>query len=66
MSAQEGQSSILLRVLEVFGESERALAWMRAQNPALNNETPLHAIQTEEGRLCVLHIIGRIEHGVIS
>jgi hypothetical protein len=65
-SVQENQSSILLRALEVFGDSERALAWMREQNPALNNETPLHAIQTEEGRADVLNILGRIEHGVIS
>src|SRR5271165_5619806 len=65
-SDQENQSSILLRALEVFGDSQRALAWMREENPALNNETPLHALQTEEGRVGVLNILGRIEHGVIS
>lgn len=65
-SVQENQSPVLLRALEVFGDSDRALAWMREQNPALNNETPLHAIQTEEGRVGVLNILGRIEHGVIS
>src|SRR5271165_1658220 len=65
-SDQENQSSILLRALEVFGDSERALAWMREENPALDNETPLHALQTEEGRVGVLNILGRIEHGVIS
>jgi uncharacterized protein (DUF2384 family) len=65
-SVQEDQSPVLLRALEVFGDSDRALAWMREQNPALNNETPLHAIQCEEGRVGVLNILGRIEHGVIS
>jgi len=64
--AHEIESAVLLRALEVFGDSERALKWMREANPALNNDTPLHAIQTDEGRKEVLDILGRIEYGVIS
>lgn len=62
----EIESTVLLRALEVFGDSQRALKWMREVNPALNNDTPLHAIQTDEGRREVLNILGRIEYGVIS
>jgi len=62
----EIESSALLRALEVFGDSQRALKWMREVNPALKNDTPLHAIQTDEGRREVLNILGRIEYGVIS
>jgi hypothetical protein len=64
--AHEIESTVLLRALEVFGDSERALKWMREANPALNSDTPLHAIQTDEGRRQVLNILGRIEYGVIS
>jgi hypothetical protein len=64
--AHEIESMVLLRVLEVFGDSERALKWMRESNPALKNDAPLHAIQTDEGRKEVLNILGRIEYGVIS
>ena len=61
----EIESTVLLRALEVFGDSLRALKWMREVNPALN-DTPLHAIQSDEGRREVLNILGRIEYGVIS
>jgi putative toxin-antitoxin system antitoxin component (TIGR02293 family) len=64
--SQEDESSVLLRALEVFGDSQRALKWMRESNPALKDDTPLHAIQTDEGRREVLNILGRIEYGVIS
>ena len=62
----EIESTVLLRALEVFGDSQRALKWMREVNPALKNDTHLHAIQTDEGRREVLNILGRIEYGVIS
>ena len=55
-----------MRALEVFGESERALEWMRDRNPALRNEPPIRLIHTEDGRREVLNILGRIQHGVIS
>jgi hypothetical protein len=32
---------------------------MGEANPALDNDTPLHAIQTVEGRKDVLNILGR-------
>jgi uncharacterized protein (DUF2384 family) len=64
--AHEIESTVLLRALEVFGDSERALMWLREANPAVNNDTPLHAIQTDDGRKEVLNILGRIEFGVNS
>jgi uncharacterized protein (DUF2384 family) len=39
---------------------------MRENNPALAGDTPIHAVQTGEGRREVLDILGRIEYGVIS
>ena len=62
----EVESKVLLRALEVFGTSDLALCWMDEPNPALNGERPIQAIQNELGREEVLHILGRIEHGVIS
>jgi uncharacterized protein (DUF2384 family) len=66
LRAHETESAILMRALEVFGDSERAIPWMRESNPALKNETPIRVIQTEAGRREVLNILGRIQHGVIS
>ncbi|MCU1237655.1 MAG: hypothetical protein JWP63_5622 [Candidatus Solibacter sp.] len=64
--AHETETAILLRALEVFGDSDRALEWMRESNPALKKESPIRAIQTEAGRQEVLDILVRIRHGVIS
>ena len=64
--ALEVESPILMRALEVFGDSERALEWMRESNPALKNEPPIRVMHTEAGRRDVLDILGRIQHGVIS
>jgi putative toxin-antitoxin system antitoxin component (TIGR02293 family) len=64
--AHETESAVLMRALEVFGDSERALQWMWESNPALKNESPIRAVQTETGRHEVLNILGRIQHGVIS
>jgi putative toxin-antitoxin system antitoxin component (TIGR02293 family) len=50
----------------VFGDSERALKWLSEANPALDNQAPIHALQSDAGRNEVLNILGRIEHGVIS
>jgi putative toxin-antitoxin system antitoxin component (TIGR02293 family) len=66
LRAHELESVIFVRVLEVFGDSGRAIEWMRENNPALNNAPPIRVIQTEEGRREVLNILGRIHHGVIS
>lgn len=66
LRARKVKSAVLVRAREVFGESERALQWMRESNPALNGETPIRAIRTEDGQREVLDILGRIQHGVIS
>jgi putative toxin-antitoxin system antitoxin component (TIGR02293 family) len=66
LRAHELESVIYVRVLEVFGDSERATEWMRENNPALNNSPPIRAIHTEDGRREVLNVLGRIQHGVIS
>lgn len=66
LRAHEIESLILVRALEVFGDSERAIEWMRDSNPSLNSAPPIRMIQTEEGRREVLHMLGRIQRGVIS
>lgn len=60
------ETLVLMRALEVFGDSENAERWMREANPALDNRTPVSALQTPDGRREVTNILGRIEHGVIS
>lgn len=64
--SRESETLLLMRALEVFGDSQNAQRWMQQPNPALSNQTPLRALQSVGGRTEVLNILGRIEHGVIS
>jgi putative toxin-antitoxin system antitoxin component (TIGR02293 family) len=62
----EAEFEIQMPALQVFGDSERAVQWMRESNPALGGQTPILAVGTDSGIKAVRDILGRIEHGVIS
>ncbi|MBI4605429.1 MAG: DUF2384 domain-containing protein [Planctomycetes bacterium] len=49
---------------EVLGTTEKAIRWLRRQNRALGNVTPLALLDTEVGAREVEETLGRIEHGV--
>ena len=49
-----------------FGTEEKASAWLRRPNRALNNELPIHLLDRDVGTRQVEDILGRIEHGVVS
>jgi putative toxin-antitoxin system antitoxin component (TIGR02293 family) len=50
----------------VFGEEDKAAAWLARPNRALNGEVPIHLLDTDVGARHVEDILGRIEYGVIS
>ena len=52
--------------VEVFGDAAKAELWLRSANPALNSQSPLDALASEDGVSRVNDILGRIEHGVLS
>jgi putative toxin-antitoxin system antitoxin component (TIGR02293 family) len=67
------QSDLAVRIaridaiaLRVFGSVEKARQWLRWPVAALDCETPLSLLDTEEGGRVVEAILGRIEHGVFS
>lgn len=51
------------RVQRVLGDRERAIAWMRSSNRALNFSTPLALMQTKSGSAQVYGVLLRIEQG---
>ncbi len=63
---QQVQASVFMRAGEVFGDSQRATAWMEEPNPALRDLPPLRALLLSDGQAEVLNILGRIEDGVLS
>jgi len=50
----------------VFGDGDRALAWLRAPKRALNNAAPLAAIATEIGARLVEDMLYRIDDGFFA
>ena len=50
----------------VFGDEEKATAWLRRSNRALNGELPLRLLDTEIGTAQVEDVLGRIEYGIVA
>lgn len=59
-------AEVVARGVEIFGDKEKFLSWMKAPSPALNNRTPASLLSSRFGNEIVLDELGRIEHGVIS
>ncbi len=57
---------MIARAEEVFGDSEKALRWLRRPNAALGNVTPIELLETPDGIQRVDMVLGRIEHGIFS
>lgn len=57
---------VVERAEEVFEEGAPALAWLKTENPALGDVTPLSLLDTDLGADTVLDMLGRIEHGVFA
>lgn len=51
---------------ELFGNEQRALAWLRESVYGLNGKRPLDMIATTVDFETVKELIGRLEHGVFS
>lgn len=54
------------RVLEVFGNEEKAGEWLTTKISALGGQMPMDILISADGEKEVLAILGRIEHGVFS
>lgn len=71
---QPEESDRLLRIARIFakalrlfdGDRDSATGWLTELNLALGGIAPLEFARTEVGAVEVEHLIGRIEHGIIS
>ncbi len=51
---------------EVFGDSDKAHAWLNRANRTLDGETPLSMTDTDQGARAVEALLGRIAHGIAA
>lgn len=54
------------RAVDVFGDVDKARAWLQRPNRALGGVAPLSILDTGIGAEEVLTVLGRIEYGVFS
>jgi putative toxin-antitoxin system antitoxin component (TIGR02293 family) len=52
--------------VEMIGDSEKAVEWLRTPNRALDGERPLNQLDTDVGTREVEDVLGRIAYGVYS
>jgi putative toxin-antitoxin system antitoxin component (TIGR02293 family) len=57
---------LLGRAIEVLGNKERALRWLKAHRSYFGGRPPLDFADTELGCQEVFNLLGRIEYGVFS
>ena len=57
---------LFARTVDVLGDKERALRWLKAPRSYFNGKPPLDFADTELGCQEVLNLLGRIEYGVFS
>jgi hypothetical protein len=67
------QSANLVRTLEiktiadrVFGDEEKADAWLRRPNASLSGQTPADLLKDELGAAVVREMLERIDHGIFA
>jgi putative toxin-antitoxin system antitoxin component (TIGR02293 family) len=57
---------IYANAVEMIGDAETAIAWLRTPNRALGGEMPLDQLDTDVGARMVEDLLGRIAYGVYS
>ena len=55
--------SVFRRAKEVLGSEDTARAWMRTEQRALGNKTPLSMLVRDVGAAAVVNVLGAIEDG---
>jgi len=57
---------VYANAVEMIGDEEKAVEWLRTPNRALGGERPLDQLDTDLGSRAVEDILGRIAYGVYS
>jgi putative toxin-antitoxin system antitoxin component (TIGR02293 family) len=57
---------VYANAVEMIGDPEKAIEWLRTPNRALGGEKPLDQLDTDVGAQMVHDVLGRIAYGVYS
>jgi len=57
---------VYAHAVEMIGEEQKAVEWLRTPNRALGGERPMDQLDTDLGSRAVEDVLGRIAYGVFS
>ena len=57
---------VVSQAIEVFGDADKAAAWLHEPNRLLSNTAPIDVLDTDAGTHSVETILGRLDYGVFS
>jgi putative toxin-antitoxin system antitoxin component (TIGR02293 family) len=57
---------IAAQAVDVLGSEDKASAWLRRPNRALDSELPIRLLDTDVGTRQIEDLLGRMAHGVVS
>jgi hypothetical protein len=73
IAGEANQSATLVRIIEiktladrVFGDEEKAEAWLHRSNAALSGQSPAGLLRDELGAAVVREMLERIDHGIFA
>jgi hypothetical protein len=73
VAGESGKSANLVRNLEIktladriFGDEEKAEAWLHRPNASLSGQRPMDLLQDELGTAVVREMLERIDHGIFA
>jgi putative toxin-antitoxin system antitoxin component (TIGR02293 family) len=50
----------------VFGDKEKAKAWLNRPNPSLSDRRPIDLLQEEAGTAIIHEMLQQIDHGIFD
>lgn len=57
---------IAAQAVDVLGSEDKASAWLRRPNRALDSELPIRLLDTDVGTRQIEDLLGRMAHGLVS
>jgi putative toxin-antitoxin system antitoxin component (TIGR02293 family) len=58
--------NLVLLADRIFGDKEKAKAWLNRPNPSLSGRRPIDLLEDEAGTAIVREILERIDHGTVG
>jgi len=66
LAEKQKHEDVVQKAISVFRDIDRALSWLNAPCNELDDQIPIHLLETADGVKLVMDMLDRIEQGLIS